>query len=177
VRSTLAETKDKPVPLVDIGIPQTMLWAYRYPENSYSHVFRNFDDQTTYPRWSVDRLYIFDDQGRLTPVTIPQTRVQQGGSGCGFPLTSDTTTIPLDGPVIGGGWWLRVSYASPRDVALHLQAGDEVHDLSLPKGLHNVFVEAAGDFNQVTLSDYPDDTGLCVTALALGLPHSTPTAS
>jgi hypothetical protein len=76
--------------------------------------------------------------------------------------------------VIGGGWWLRVSYASPRSVDVHLTAGKEQHDLSLPKGLHNVFVQAAGDFDVVTLTNYPAHSGLCVTGLTLGLPAPTP---
>jgi hypothetical protein len=177
VRRTLAAAADKPVPLVDTGIPQSLLWAYRYPEDAYSHVFRDLDDETSYPRSSMDRLYMFDDGGRLSPVAISETRVQLPGSGCGYPLDADTTSIPLDGPVIGGGWWIRVAYASPRAVHLHLQAGDEGHDLSLPSGLHNVFVQAAGTFDDVVLSDYPEDTGLCVTALTLGLPSPTPPAS
>ena len=120
---------------------------------------------------------MFDDEGHLSPVTIPPTRSDLGGSGCGFPLVDDTTSIPLDGPVIGGGWWLRVSYASPEPVDVHLEAGEEGYDLSLPKGLHNVFVQAAGDFDAVTLSNYRADTGLCVTALTLGLPAPTTPAS
>src|SRR5262249_43693426 len=103
VRSTLAKAPDKPVPLVDLGIPQTMLWSYRFPENTYSHVFRNLEHETSYPRSSLDQLFVFDDQGRLSPAAIPPTRQQQGGSGCGFPLAGRTTTVPLDGPVIGGG--------------------------------------------------------------------------
>jgi hypothetical protein len=177
VRSTLAKAPDKPVPLADLGIPQTLLWSYRFPENTYSHVFKNLDDETSYPRSSVDRLYVFDDQGHISPASIQPARQQQGGSGCGYRLAGDETTIPLDGPVIGGGWWLRISYLSPQDVSVHVQAGDEGHDLDLPKGLHNVFVQAAGEFNEVQLSDYPARTGLCVTALTLGLPLPTPTAS
>ena len=165
------------MPLVDLGVPQTLLWSYRYPENSYSHVFKNLDHETAYPRSSVDQLYMFDDQGHLSAVDIPPTRSQLGGAGCGFPLTDDTTTIPLDGPVIGGGWWLRISYLSPEPVDLHVQAGEEGHDLSLPEGLHNVFVQANGEFDQVTFDNYPADTGLCVTALTLGLPAPTPPAS
>ena len=176
-RSALASARDKPVPLVDLGVPQALLWSYRFPENSYSHVFKNLDQETTYPRSSVDRLYMFDDQGHLSAVSIPPARSQLGGSGCGFPLKGDTTTIPLDGPVIGGGWWLRISYLSREAVDLHVQAGEEGHDLSLPAGLHNVFVQAAGEFNEVTLSNYGDDTGLCVTALTLGLPVPTPPAN
>ena len=79
--------------------------------------------------------------------------------------------------MIGGGWWLRISYLSREAVDLHVQAGEEGHDLSLPAGLHNVFVQAAGEFNEVTLSNYGDDTGLCVTALTLGLPVPTPPAN
>ena len=177
VDRTLAAADDKPVPLVDVGIPQTLLWSYRYPENSYSHVFKNLDHETTYPRSSVDRLYMFDDQGHLSPVAIPPARSQLGGSGCGFPLVDDTTTIPLDGPVIGGGWWLRISYASPEAVDLHLVAGEEEHDLNLPEGLHNVFVQANGEFDRVAFDNYPARTGLCVIALTLGLPAPTPPAS
>ena len=166
----------QPVPLVDIGVPQTLLWAYRYPENAYSHVFRNLSDRTSYPRASLDQLYIFDDQGRLAPVNVPPTRTQLGGEGCGFPLEKRTTTVPLNGPVIGGGWWLRISYGSSRDVDTHLTVGEEDYDLTLPKGLHNLFVQAAGDFDSITFSDYPSGTGLCVTALTLGLPEPTPIA-
>ena len=176
VDHALASAKETPVPLVDIGVPQTLLWAYRYPENAYSHVFRNLADRTSYPRASLDQLFIFDDQGRLAPVNVPPTRTQLGGEGCGFPLEKRTTTVPLNGPVIGGGWWLRISYGSSRDVDTHLTVGEEDYDLTLPKGLHNLFVQAAGDFDSVTFSDYPSGTGLCVTALTLGLPEPTPIA-
>jgi hypothetical protein len=177
VDHALATAKDKPVPLVDVGIPQTLLWAYRYPENSYSHVFRNHAADTSYPRWSVDQLYMFDDQGHQAPVALPDTRTQLGGSGCGFPLEGRSTSIPLNGPVIGGGWWLRIAYGSPKDVDVHLVVGDEVYDGTLPKGIHNVFVQASGNFDHVVFSDYPRSTGLCVTALTLGLPAPAPTAS
>jgi hypothetical protein len=99
----------------------------------------------------------------------------RAGSGCGYPLVDDTTSIPLDGPVIGGGWWMRVSYASPDPVELHLEAGEEEYDLTLPDGLHNVFVQAAGEFKDVTLSNYPADSGFCITGLTLGVPVPTPT--
>ncbi len=176
VERALTTADDQPVPLVDIGVPQTLLWAYRYPENAYSHVFRNLSGRTSYPRASMDRLYMFDDLGRLAAVNVPPTRTQLGGEGCGFPLEKQTTTIPLNGPVIGGGWWLRISYGSSRDVDAHLTVGEESYDLTLPEGLHNLFVQAAGDFDSVTFSDYPARTGLCVTALTLGLPEPTPIA-
>jgi hypothetical protein len=62
-------------------------------------------------------------------------------------------------------------------VELHLQAGDQQHDLSLPEGVHSVFVQAAGDFDHLELSGYRADTGMCVTALTLGLPVPTVVSS
>jgi len=170
VRNSLAAAPDKPVPLVDTGIPQTLLWAFRFPENSYSHIFKPYADQTTYPRSSVDRLYTFDDSGHLAPVVVPPTRRMIPNLGCGYTLQGRRTKIPLDGPVIGGGWWIQIGYASPKAVSLRVTAGDDVHDLDLPKGLHNVFVQASGDFQEVTVSRYPRSSHLCVVDLSLGVP-------
>ncbi|MFC4784670.1 hypothetical protein ACT8ZV_09360 [Nocardioides sp. MAHUQ-72] len=170
VRSSLAAAEDKPVPLVDTGIPQTLLWAFRYPENAYSHVLRPFADETTYPRHAVDRLYMFDDAGHLAPVVVPPTRQMVPGTGCGYPLKGRRTVIPLDGPVIGGGWWIQIGYASRRALSLRVTAGDDVHDLDLPAGLHNVFVQASGEFQEVTVSGYPRSSDACVAELALGVP-------
>jgi hypothetical protein len=170
VRDSLAAAEDKPVPLVDTGIPQTLLWAFRYPENSYSHVLEPFADETRYPRSAVDRLFMFDDRGRLSPVVVPPTRAMVPGNGCGYPLEGRRTVIPLDGPVIGGGWWIQIGYAAPRRVTLRVTAGDDVHDLDLPSGLHTVFVQASGEFQEVIVSGYPPKSDVCITDLALGVP-------
>ena len=119
-----------------------------------------FADRTSYPRASVDRLYIFDDQGSASPrSTSRPTRTQLGANGCGYPLAGRRTTIPLDGPVIGGGWWIRSRYGSLQDVDTHSHGGRGGLRPDLPKGLHNLFVQAAGDFDSVTSSDYPSGTG------------------
>ena len=47
------------------------------------------------------------------PVGIPPTRsMQPAAPAAASRSRATTTTIPLDGPVIGGGWWMRISYAS-----------------------------------------------------------------
>ena len=170
VRSSLAAAKQRPVPIADGGIPTTLLWAFRHPENYFSHLFRPFAADTRYPRQAEDALYTFDDAGHLAPVVVPPTRRMLPGVGCGYPLQGERTRIPLDGPVLGSGWWIQIGYASPRSVSLRVTAGDDVHDLDLPKGLHNVFVQASGQFDGVTLSRYPAHTGLCVVDLNLGVP-------
>ncbi|QWF24242.1 hypothetical protein KM427_11430 [Nocardioides sp. LMS-CY] len=169
-RTTLAAAPEHPVPLVDRGIPQTLLWSFRFPENSYRHVLRPYADKTSFPRSAVDELFILDDDGRLAPVTIDPARSMKRTGGCGYRLEDDTTTIPLDGPVLGGGWWIEMSYEAPRATSLTLTAGEEIHDLELPAGEHDVFVQAAGEFDEVELSDYPRGSDLCVTDLVLGAP-------
>jgi len=176
-RTTIAAAPEHPVPMVDTGIPQTLLWSFRFPENSYSHILRPYADKIVYPRSSVDGLFMLDDDGRLSPVRIDPARSMKKTKGCGYELDDDgTTTIPLDGPVLGGGWWIDLAYESSAATSLTLTAGEEVHDLDLPAGDHDVFVQAAGSFRSVELSDYPTGGDLCVTDLVLGapLPDSSP---
>ncbi|WP_345529980.1 hypothetical protein [Nocardioides endophyticus] len=169
-RTTIAAA-EHPVPMVDTGIPQTLLWSFRFPENSYSHILRPYADKVDYPRSSVDGLFILDDDGRLSPVRLEPAREMKETKGCGYRLDDDgTTTIPLDGPVLGGGWWIDLSYESSEATPLTLTAGEEEHELDLPAGDHDVFVQAAGEFRSVELSDYPTTSDLCVTGLVLGTP-------
>jgi hypothetical protein len=167
----------QPVPLVDTGIPQTLLWAYRHPENYYSHVFRNLDDRTSFPTEAVDDLFMFDDAGRLVGVGVPPTRSNEETGGCGYALDGDATEVPLNGPVFGDGWWIELDYEATRDTQVRIVAGDEVHDLALPAGTHRAFVTARGEFDAVRLSGYDAGAGACVTSLTLGLPEPERAAS
>jgi hypothetical protein len=173
VVSTLAAAyhqRGSPVPLADLGIPQTLLWAYRYPENTYSHVFRNLAQQTAYPSQSVDSLYRFDDFGRLRPVAVPPTRRMSAPPQCDQTHPS-RTSIPLDGPVIGGGWWIRMEYHSSGRASVRIRAGEQRHHVELPPGLHSLYFTASGDFTSVeVIRDQESD--LCVSDLVLGLPEA-----
>lgn len=180
VRTALHEA-DGPVPLVDAGLPQTLLWSYRFPENIYSHVFRDLEgaEAATYPSTALDNLFLFDDEGRLSPVVIPPVRSMEPTRGCGYKLVPGrTTTVPLNGPVIGGGWWIQMGYGSQRDVTVEVVAGDRTYEVDLPRGLHNLYFEAEGEFTAVRLSAEAaegeqgsgGDPELCVATLDLGIP-------
>lgn len=175
--SELAESSE-PVPLIDVGLPQALLWSYRYPENIYSHVFRDLEDETTYPDAAVDDLYVLDDTGHLAQVGVPPTRSMVPVDGCGYRVSGAGTSIPLDGPVIGGGWWIELDYTSDRALPVHVVAGDSVHDVDLPAGRHTLFFSAEGTFRQVQVQDDDadsdgEDARACVTSLVLGLPVPT----
>jgi hypothetical protein len=75
----------QPVPLVDLPLPQNMIWAFGYPENTDSHIFRALDYGLDYPEQAVDALYLLDDIGRVTPVQIPPTRTGTNRADFGIP--------------------------------------------------------------------------------------------
>ena len=162
------------IPLVDAGVPQSLLWSYRYPENTYSHLFKPWADLTTYPRNSIDDLFMFDDAGTLAPVGLSPARLmaepEDAPQNCTVAMQDGVTVIPLDGPVIGGGWWIALNYKSPVDTHFRLVAGDEAHDVEAPAGKHTAWFQAAGTFDEVKIDSFPEDTGLCIQGLVLGSP-------
>ncbi len=170
LKASLARSPVTPVPLVDLSLPQNLLWAFGYPENTYSHVFRHLADQMTFPETAVDDLFVLDDTGTVRPVTIPPARTMIGGTGCGYILGHSPTTIPLDGPVIGGGWWIAMDYAAPEPFSVRIGLGTSSTTMELPAGMHTAYFRADGSFSEVTLDNSAPGTGACVTKLVLGDP-------
>jgi hypothetical protein len=174
VRRTLRDISPKPVPLVDGSVPLNLLWAFGFPENTYSHVFKSLNGRVAYPDHSVDALYVLDDTGRAVPAEIPPTRTMAGGSGCGYVLDGSTTTIPLNGPVIGGGWWVALDYGAPQAFPLRISRGDQSTMVPLPAGDHRVYFRADGSYDSLVLTYPPEARSTCVTGVTLGLPQPGP---
>ena len=65
------------VPLVDLGVPQDLLWAFGYPENTYSHVFRNLGRgrRTRRSRWT-------RSSSSTTPAGRRACRCRRSGRWC-----------------------------------------------------------------------------------------------
>ena len=143
---------DKPVPLVDIGIPQTLLWAYRYPENTYSHVFRNLDrpDRPTRARRSTS-CTCSTTRASLAAGRHPADPLDQPGVAAA--ATRSTATTPprsrstARSSAAAGGCGSPTRAPSAVDAARRRPA-TRCTTSSCPKGLHNVFVQAAGEFER-----------------------------
>jgi hypothetical protein len=177
VAQSIAATPGKPLPLVDLSLPQNLLWAFGYPENTDSHVFRALDYPVTYPDTSIDRLYALKDSGDLTPAIVLPARVMVPGQGCGYVLRRSTpTSIPLNGPVIGSGWWIRMEYAAPRPFNATLSTGETAHRIRFPEGDHTVYFKADGSYDSVLIDNDARGRGACVTSLVLGNAVAQPPA-
>ena len=176
VTTSLGAIDLKPVPLVDGSLPQTLLWAFGYPENTYSHIFKSMTGKLTYPSVSMDRLYVIDDAGRLAPAQIPPTRVMVGGVGCGYILKRNVATaITLNGPVIGGGWWIAMSYAAPKPFRATIGLGTDTFPISFPAGFHTAYFRADGSYSAVLVDNSPPGAHTCITSVTLGVPSAQAT--
>lgn len=180
VRAALRAAPEPP-PLVDAGIPQDLLWSYRYPENTYSHVFRRLAGPLRFPTASHEPLQMFDDDGRLVTASLTTARSMVATAGCGYRSDgAGDVEIPLDGPVLGSNWWIALTYRSREAVDAEVVTGDLRHRLTLAEGRHTVYLSAEGEFHTVVIhhgAGHSSTDGLCVSALTLGLPTATPPTS
>jgi hypothetical protein len=166
--ASIADTPGRPLPLVDLSLPQNLLWAFGYPENTDSHIFKALHYPLYYPDSSVDRLYAIKDDGELTQAIVLPARTMVGGSGCGYVLHRAPTEIPLDGPVVGGGWWIRMEYGAPRAFAVRIGMGSTTMRMRLPAGAHTAYFKADGSYNTVRLANDAAGRSACITHLVLG---------
>ncbi|MFT4287090.1 hypothetical protein [Nocardioides sp.] len=177
VADTLEHPKE-PIPLVDNGVPLFVMWAFGYPENTLSHIFKWLSPNALYPRARLDDLYTFTDQGKLAPMVVEAVRtgVPRVRDACPFPARKGTVEMPLDGPVVGTGWWARVGYYAEQSAPVTVVAGDETHEITLEPGLHSLFFTAGADrFEALSIEGLPADSSLCVSEVVVGSP--TPLAS
>lgn len=117
---------------------------------------------------------IFDQQGRLWPVTVtgryswPGPRVKTGrfaGQYC-WPVTPAGTRVPLLGAVYRYTWTIRVAYSGSASVLSAGFGGQHAGTVALPAGGHVAFLTAVGGGKAVTLRGA--GRGLCVTGLTVG---------
>jgi len=168
-------TFDHPVPMVDVGVPQFLLWGYSWPYNSTSHVLRRYADRITYPDIVNDSIYGLGDDGTIQPVAISAVRRSQvnGNATCPYPASAGGVTVPLNGPFIGTNWWVHLTYDSPGSAPLHVHVGTDDYDVTVEKGLHSLFFRADAPatgrgVRTIVLSDAP--AHFCVSDAELGTP-------
>ena len=161
-----------PVPLVDTGIPDFLLWGFGYPENAISHVLRLYSEHTYFPDVRTDEMFMLADDGSVRPMVVEPVRAatEPRKKGCPYPVKDGQVEIPLDGPVIGGGWWVRAAYAADSASPVTIGAGDNTFDVDLRQGLHNLFFKADGEFDSIRFTGIDPEATVCFTELELGFP-------
>ena len=166
-------TSEQAVPVVDAPVPDRLFpgWALLYPDDSASHVLAFWRERAYFPDIANDRLLTIDDDGHLVPVVMDPVRESKPStaSDCPYDATDRTVTVPLDGPVLGAGWWARATYVSTGITTLHVKAGDLEHTITTKSGLHSLFFTAEGDgFDNVTFRTDDAAANVCIGDVVIG---------
>lgn len=159
------------VDLPNTVVPEFVLWGLSYPENQQMRVLRMFDGPLQYPD-RTDDLRTIDDQGFIEPALVTPVRNVPPGPkpNCGYFVRSGPVEIALDGPVIGGGWWIRLGYIASRTGTLEVVAGNHTYVQPLSRGLGETFFRVDGDFDSLTLRTDTPKLKVCTDDITLGLP-------
>jgi hypothetical protein len=168
------EDPELPVPLIDLPVPNSVIWGILYPLNLQSKVLAPYAGNLDFRTQAVDTLLVVGDDGRLGPALVPPVRRNVPGPDkrCGFRVGTEPVRIRLDGPVAFGGWWVRIGYLASDATEAAVQAGDATYHLDLPAGLHAVYVAGDGDFNKVTMSVANPGATVCTDDVTVGRPES-----
>jgi len=172
-------TPQEPTPLANVSVPQYIMWGFDYPRNTTRYVLRMYGSRMTFPQAGVDNLYLVADDGKVEPAAISTARASIPPPGdCAYrSTTTQAASLPLDGPVTGKDWWVRMSYLADKDTQVTITAGDAVHDIELPDGLRNVYFQAEGDFTDIEVASSTPGTRLCLVDAVVGLPQALPPGS
>ncbi|WP_300676929.1 hypothetical protein [Nocardioides sp.] len=179
----------EPTAIADTQVPQTVMWAYGYPDNTVSHVFRwKAAKHVTFPTIKADTIAVFDDTGHLGPMMVTPLRqaapvattgngVESGATsaGCAYPAKHGAVSVPLDGPMLGTGWWTRAAYYAETETPMSITAGDQHYETTLEPGLHSLFFIAGADrMDEISFSGISAGAHLCIAELSVGTPTPAP---
>lgn len=158
-----------PIPVVDEIVPYSVTNGVRYPENLQSRVLSG-EPSLAFTDIATDRIDIVDDRGRIGPAVVKPVRTGDDGphGRCGWKVEQAPVSIPLDGPVAFGGWWVRIGYLSSGDSTVRVSAGDVTHDTNVRPGVHALYFEGGTQFDSVTVGGLVDGVTLCTDDVTVG---------
>jgi hypothetical protein len=161
------------VPLIDGSVPGYVVSPLGGPDlGRTSHMLRMFSDRTRYRTVATDRLFVIGESGEVAPVVIPPVREEKPGPArCGYVVRDSTVRIPLNGPVFGAGWWMRIGYMADGDSPVTVTAGERSHRTWVYKGFHSLYFDAAGRFDSIEVSGLKNGVTMCTDEVSLGMPE------
>lgn len=177
VQTATGETRQGPLVVADLPVPEIVMAATSYPSNLPSRLLSPLGDRVEATRRGTD-LPVLDDGGR------PQQGAVSGGSvsrpgprqGCGYLVEAEATTVPMTGDDPPYFWWTEVSYLAGGRGRVLLSLGGRDHVLDVQKGLHRFFLAGQGSVTPVTLRSDPTgpEVGVCVDAVRIGTLAAVP---
>lgn len=167
VATTLAE-QSGPVDLVDAAVPP---WVLGFIEGAYSKTLIPFADKIRFPTVVQDDYFVFDDQGHLARPGLKPVRrsvFPVPDPGCGYRISAPRGSVPLDGPVTGYGWRLRLEYDASVSTEGTISLGNTDTDVQFLAGEHTLEMPANATYDSVDISGLEPGSTVCVGVARIG---------
>jgi hypothetical protein len=160
------DRSDGPVDLVDADVPGFVLGP---PESTFRRALAQFGDRVRFPTVVQDDYFVVDARGRLVRPDLDPARNARAPApaACGYPVRSERT-VPLDGPVLGFGWRLRIAYTADADTDATITIGDVATDAHLLAGRHVLELPGDAAYDAVRVSGVDPTSRLCLASLTVG---------
>jgi len=158
-------------PLVDTTVPPSILWPLSYPANTLSHLLRPLPQQLDYTDVATDQLLYLKPDGHLgqMDVTAVHHAKPTSSDDCGYRVGAAVRRIPLEGPFLFGGWWVRVRYVASGNGPLTVDAGGVTYQTNVAAGAHTLYFKA-GDarFDSIGIGKIGSGVHLCTDDVTVG---------
>ncbi|MEU8423433.1 hypothetical protein AB0C15_21410 [Micromonospora sp. NPDC048835] len=153
----------------DTAVPDRVIAGYFWPDNLQSHFFRPAERRPTFVTEAA-RPSTFDELGRIRPVVVEGRKIVPGPvDGCGHLAEGGRPTrIPLDGYLVEWPYVVHFGYLSSGDSTALFRLGEATREITLRRGLNDVFflLEGAGDAVEVTVRT--PGVGVCTELVTVG---------
>ncbi len=158
--------RDGPIDLLDLAAPARVVAP---PEGLYSHLLAPYGDRLRFPLVVQDQWYVFDDGGDLVEPGLEVARSSRSPApeACGYRLPSEGT-VPLDGPVFGFGWRVRMTYSAGTDSPVTISLGDVDTEATLLAGEHVLELPGDAEYDAVRFSGVDPAAEVCVSTISVG---------
>lgn len=160
---------DAPVDLVDDHLPG---YVFSGPEGRFSTALSQYGDRVRFPAVLHDEFYVADQTGRLVEPGLDVARrfvPPPPAPGCdGYPIDGTGRTVPLDGPVFGAVWRLRMEYSASTATPVTVTRGANVTETTLLEGSHLLEMSGEGQYDAVRIEPADPGAEVCVHRLLVG---------
>jgi hypothetical protein len=109
------------------------------------------------------------DSGRLVPMAVTPAATDTTPSGC-EPVKNGVVEVPLTAPVFAWSWAVRIGYLADADASATVSLGRGRQDVSLAKGLGEVYVQLEGGGETLRITGLPPSVNFCVGDVQVGAP-------
>lgn len=163
--------------LVDTYVPRRVVDPIQGKEAFLSHVLRPVTDPGLFLTSGTagDELRMLDDDGRLQQVAVDGQRGDDGPvPGCGWLVTAEPLTLPLEGATPDGRALMALAYFTDQDVTASVEAGGTRTDVLFREGLHVLYAPVEGPVRRVAVELRSAEVDVCLTSVQIGQPSPVP---